>query len=54
MFLWGANAATKSKKVVENLQTILAIELFTASQVLSFTNAKSSPFLESIIRMFRE
>ena len=50
----GANAATKCKKVVDNLQTILAIELFTASQALSFANGKSSPFLESIITMFRE
>lgn len=36
----GANAATKCKKVVDNLQTILAIELFTASQALSFMKAK--------------
>tara|TARA_R110001606_G_scaffold97235_2_gene214875 strand:- start:1229 stop:2734 length:1506 start_codon:yes stop_codon:yes gene_type:complete len=50
----GANAATKCKKVVDNLQTILSIELFTASQALSFANGKSSPFLESIIGMFRE
>jgi histidine ammonia-lyase len=28
--------------------------LFTASQALSFGNAKSSPFLESIIQLFRE
>ncbi len=50
----GANAATKCKKIVDNIQTILAIELFTASQALSFGNGKSSPFLESIITMFRE
>lgn len=50
----GANAATKCKKVVDNLQTILAIELFTASQALSFGNAKSSPFLESIVGLFRQ
>lgn len=50
----GANAATKCKKVVDNLQTILAIELFTASQALSFANGKSSPFLESIVSMFRQ
>ena len=49
----GANAATKCKKVVDNLQTILAIELFTASQALSFMKSKSSPFLESIIQLFR-
>ncbi|MCI2227716.1 histidine ammonia-lyase [Polaribacter sp. MSW13] len=50
----GANAATKCKKIVDNLQTILAIELFTASQALSFGNGKTSPFLESILKMFRQ
>jgi histidine ammonia-lyase len=50
----GANAATKCKKIVDNLQTIFAIELFTASQALSFGNGKSSPFIESIISLFRE
>ena len=50
----GANAATKCKKVVDNIQTILAIELFTASQALSFGNGKSSPFLESIVGLFRQ
>ncbi len=50
----GANAATKCKKVVDNLQTILAIELYTASQALSFMSQKSSPFLESFIKGFRK
>ena len=50
----GANAATKCKKVVDNLQTILAIELFTASQALSFGKGKTAPFLESIIGSFRQ
>ena len=50
----GANAATKCKKVVDNLQTILSIELFTASQALSFANGKSSPFIESIVCSFRQ
>ena len=50
----GANAATKCKKVVDNLQNILAIELFTASQALSFGNGKSSPFLESMVGLFRQ
>ncbi|NVJ89781.1 MAG: histidine ammonia-lyase [Flavobacteriaceae bacterium] len=49
----GANAATKCKNVVDNLQTILAIELFTASQALSFSTAKSSPFLESLLQSYR-
>ena len=50
----GANAATKCKKIVDNLQTILAIELFTASQALSFGNGKSSPLLESMVGLFRQ
>jgi histidine ammonia-lyase len=50
----GANAATKALKVLENLKTILAIELITASQALSFRKGYSSPFLESVLKMFRE
>lgn len=50
----GANGATKAKKVVDNIQTILAIELFTASQALSFGKAESSPFIESLLTLFRE
>lgn len=50
----GANGATKAKKVVDNIQTILAIELFTASQALSFGKSKSSPFIESLLQAFRE
>lgn len=50
----GANAATKCKKIVDNLQTILAIELYTASQALSFLKEKSSPFLEAIVQSFRQ
>ena len=42
------------KKIVDNLQTILAIELYTASQALSFSDKKSSPFLESIMSLFRQ
>ena len=49
----GANGATKCKKVIDNIQTILAIELYTASQGLSFGNAKSSPFIESFVTSFR-
>ena len=50
----GANGATKCKKVVDNIQTVLAIELFTASQGLTFGKLKSSPFLESFINSFRK
>jgi histidine ammonia-lyase len=50
----GANAATKAKKIVDNIETILAIELFNASQALYFrAPVKSSPFIESFVEMFR-
>ena len=49
----GANSATKLKRIVDNLKTILAIELFTASQAMYFVEGKSSPFLEKFLAMFR-
>jgi histidine ammonia-lyase len=50
----GANAATKAKKIIDNVETILAIELFNASQALYFrAPIKSSPFIESFVDMFR-
>lgn len=51
----GANAATKLVKVLENLSTILAIELFNASQALSYRKPyKTSPFLEEMVAEFRK
>lgn len=51
----GANAATKCYKVTENVQRILAIELFNASQALEFRRpAKSSPVLEKLVADFRK
>ena len=51
----GANAATKCYRVLENLETVLAIELFNASQALEFRRPqKSSPFLESFVSTFRD
>ena len=49
----GANAATKGKRIVDNLETILAIELLNASQGLAFRDKKSSPFIESVLSMYR-
>ena len=50
----GANAAIKTLKVIENLYTILAIELITASQALYFRKPlKTSPVLEEILSNFR-
>ena len=51
----GANAATKTFKVADNLQTILAIELMTAAQALEFRRPqKSSPLVEQFIGSYRE
>jgi histidine ammonia-lyase len=51
----GANGATKLLRVAENLERILAIELFTAIQALEFRRPlKSSPRLESVVNSFRE
>ena len=50
----GANAATKAIKVVENVSTVLAIELFNASQAMSYRSPhKTSAFLEDLIRVYR-
>jgi histidine ammonia-lyase len=51
----GANAATKCKRIVDNLEKILAIELLTAAQALDFRSpSKTSPLLEKIVNAFRE
>ena len=50
----GANAATKMLKVTENVETILAIELFNASQALSYREEKTSPCLEKLVEEFRK
>jgi histidine ammonia-lyase len=51
----GANAATKAVKVVENVNSILAIELYNASQALSYRGAyKTSPVLQKLIEEFRK
>lgn len=50
----GANGATKCLKVIENLETILAIELINASQALHFREPlKSSSFVESFLKPYR-
>jgi histidine ammonia-lyase len=51
----GANAATKTLKIVDNLERILAIELMNASQALEFRRPlKSSEFLEMFVKSYRE
>ena len=51
----GANAATKTLKIVENVERILAIELFNASQGVSFRSPlKSSSFIEVFLSEYRK
>jgi histidine ammonia-lyase len=51
----GANAATKVYKVINNVYSILAIELMTASQALHFREPlKTSPLLQVWLDNFRQ
>ena len=51
----GANAAVKAFKVMENLERILAIELYNAAQAMDFRRpAKSSPYMERFLEAYRE
>jgi histidine ammonia-lyase len=51
----GANAATKCKRVIDNVEKVLAIELLTAAQALDFRRPlKSGAFIETIMAAFRK
>ncbi len=51
----GANAAVKAFKVMENLERILAIELYNAAQAIDFRRpARSSDVLEKFLAQYRE
>jgi histidine ammonia-lyase len=51
----GANAATKCKRVIDNVEKVLAIELLTAVQALEFRRPlKTSPQIEAIVNDFRK
>ncbi|RYD81509.1 MAG: histidine ammonia-lyase [Sphingobacteriales bacterium] len=51
----GANAATKCKRIIDNVERVLAIELLTAVQALEFRRPlKTSEELEKIITAFRK
>ena len=51
----GANAVTKCYRVVNNVEKILAIELFNAAQALEFRRPlKSSPVLEEFVSEYRK
>ena len=50
----GANAATKLRRVLLNVQRVLAIELLTAAQALAFRRpGKTSPALEKVHALVR-
>jgi histidine ammonia-lyase len=51
----GANAATKCKRIIDNVEKVLAIELLTAVQAMEFRRPlKTSEELEAIIAAFRK
>ena len=51
----GANAATKTLRIVENVERILAIELLNGSQALEFRRPLlSSEFIERFVQSYRE
>jgi histidine ammonia-lyase len=51
----GANGATKLLRVTENLERIIAIELFTSVQALEFRRPlKSSDFIEKVVKSYRK
>ena len=51
----GGNAATKSLRVANNVEKILAIELLNAAQAIEFNRPKkSSEYIENFVAEFRE
>ena len=51
----GANSATKLVRIIDNVEAVLAIELFNAAQALDFRRpAKSSPLIERIHADYRK
>lgn len=50
----GANAATKTLQILDNVERILSIELMNASQAIEFRRpSQSSPFIESFLTAFQ-
>ena len=51
----GSNSATKLVRIVDNVERVLAIELFNAAQALEFRRPeKSSPTLEGVVAEYRK
>ena len=50
----GANSATKTLRIIKNLQQIIGIELFAAAQAIEFRGADlTSPFLNALLSEYR-
>ncbi|MBN2867945.1 MAG: aromatic amino acid lyase, partial [Flavobacteriaceae bacterium] len=50
----GANAATQAYRLIDNVERVLAIELFNASQAIQFRQPlKSSEFIELFLQSYR-
>jgi len=50
-----ANGATRTRRIVQNVERILAIEWMTAAQAMAFRRpAQTSPALEALLGRFRE
>ena len=55
MSAWGANAATKLYRIMDNLEHILSIELMNAAQGIEFRRPlKTSPTLERFLNEYRK
>ena len=50
----GANAATKLKRVIDNYESILGVELFTSMQALDLREGKSSKQVERLRKALRD
>ncbi|MCC3152168.1 histidine ammonia-lyase [Hymenobacter sp. BT770] len=51
----GANAATKARRVIENVEQVLGIELLTAVQALAFRRpGRTSDALEQVVAAFQQ
>jgi len=51
----GGNAATKALKIAQNVERVLAMELFNSAQAMEFRRpAKTSPFLEDFLAQYRQ
>lgn len=51
----GANAATKALRIIDNLESILAIELMNAAQAIEFRRPlKSGEFIETFLKAYRD